>query len=101
MKNFIRELYFGNIDPQAKSFVTDSDYGRAMAVVGKNEELLTAKLKGDDQKAFQDYIDACGEVPSITAFETYAEGFRTGASFVFDTFLNNESGVFKNLIDEE
>ena len=81
--------------------MTDSDYGRAMAVVGKNEELLTAKLKGDDKKLFRIISMPVARVLSITAFETYAEGFRTGASFVFDTFLNNESGVFKNLIDEE
>jgi hypothetical protein len=38
MDSFIRELFFGNIDPQARCFDTDSQYGRAMAIISENRD---------------------------------------------------------------
>ena len=59
MENFIRELYFGNIDPQAKSFKTHSQYGNAMAIISKNGELLTNLLKDKELKLFLEFTRVC------------------------------------------
>ena len=47
MERFIRELHFGTIDPQAKSFKTHSQYGNAIEIISKDEELLTNLLRED------------------------------------------------------
>lgn len=46
MESFIRELYFGNIDPQARRFEADSQYGKSMK---KNHQ----RKRGTSHKAFK------------------------------------------------
>ncbi|MDD4494874.1 MAG: hypothetical protein PHV32_11120 [Eubacteriales bacterium] len=58
MAGFIEEFYYGNIDPQARSFDSDSQYGEAMAILSKNEELLTNQLKDEEKRLFLEYTNA-------------------------------------------
>ncbi|MHB1314884.1 MAG: DUF6809 family protein [Christensenellales bacterium] len=96
MKSFIRALYFGNVDPQAKGFDRHSAYGKAMDAVAKNEGILTGVLTGNEKEVFLDYVSAWSEVLGITAAETFTDGFRLGASFTLDAFLNTDSD-FKDI----
>jgi len=88
MESFIRELYLGNIDPQARRFETDSRYGKALGVISENEELLSKLLKDEELRLFLDLMNAWDELTGITACETFTDGFRIGAAFVFDAFVN-------------
>ena len=49
MKNIIKELYYGNIDPQARGFQKGSYLQKQMTIISKNEALLTDKLTGDER----------------------------------------------------
>ncbi len=100
MESFIRELYFGNIDPQARCFDTDSRYGKAMAVISENEELLSKLLKEKELKLFLDFTNAWGELLGIASCETFVDGFRIGAAFSLDTFVSKESEL-KEFLREE
>ena len=88
MDSFIKELYFGNIDPQARRFEADSQYGKAMKVIGENEELLTNFLRDKELLLFVDLVNAWDELLGIISCETFADGFRTGAAFAFDAYVN-------------
>ena len=91
MDSFIRELFFGNIDPQARRFEADSQYGKAMAVITENEELLTKLLKDKELKLFLDFINAWDDLMGVSSCETFVDGFRIGAAFTLDAFVSNES----------
>lgn len=52
MKNFITELYYGNIDPQSREFKKDSYLQKQMKTLTESEELLTKKLSGEKKNAF-------------------------------------------------
>ena len=41
MKNFIRELYYGNIDPQNSGFEDDAGIQRTVQTISENEDWLT------------------------------------------------------------
>ena len=97
MESFIRELYYGNIDPQAKSFEADSQYAKAMATISENEELLTGLLKDNELRLFLDFVNAWDELTGVAFCETFTDGFRTGAAFIFDTFVSKDSEL-KNLL---
>ena len=84
MKNFIEELYFGNIDPQARFFEADSRYGKALSVINENEELLSKRLKDEELRSFLDLMEAWSELTGITSLETFTDGFRLGAAFALD-----------------
>ena len=68
MKNIIKELYYGNIDPQARGFKNGSYLKKQMTIISENEALLTDKLTGDEKKAF-----------------------LALARFAYDTFVDNSS----------
>ena len=47
MTNFIEEFYYGNIDPQARSFEQNPKVQRDMEILTDNEDFLTDKLSGE------------------------------------------------------
>ena len=44
MTNFIEEFYYGNIDPQARSFEQNKKVQRDMQMLNESEDFLTDKL---------------------------------------------------------
>ncbi|MCQ4023220.1 MULTISPECIES: DUF6809 family protein [unclassified Ruminococcus] len=53
MKNFIEEFYYGNIDPQARSFEQNKKVQRDMQTLNESEDFLTGKLSGEDEETEQ------------------------------------------------
>ena len=47
MSGFIEEFYYGNIDPQARSFEKNNAVQRSMQILSDNEEYLTKELEGE------------------------------------------------------
>jgi len=91
MYSFIRELYFGNITPNAKQFDRNPNYAKALQRASDNEDKLTEMLSGEEKQLFLDYANACSEVLDESSTETFVDGFRIGAQFVFDTFVSTEN----------
>ena len=52
MKNIISELFYGNIDPQTRSYQKGSYIQKYMTILANAEEILTKNLSGDDKKTF-------------------------------------------------
>ena len=50
MKNFIEELYYGNIDPQNSGFEDDAGVQRELRTISENEDWLTEHLAGEEKK---------------------------------------------------
>ena len=86
MKNIIKELYYGNIDPQARSFQKSSYLQKQMNILAENEALLTDKLTGDEKKAFLSFANASNIVLGESELDSFLVGFRLGARFAYDTF---------------
>ena len=73
MKNIITELYYGNIDPQARGFKKDSYLQKQMSILSKCEAELTDKLDGEEKKAFLSFVNASNvilENLSLTALSS-------------------------------
>jgi len=85
--SIITVLYYGNIDPQARSFSRDSHFAKAMELLSKNEELLTERLTGEEKQLFLDYVSAYSDVLGVSEEESFETGFRIGAQFIYDAFL--------------
>ena len=52
MNSFIEEFYYGNIDPQARSFEQNPKVQRDMQTLNESEDFLTDKLSGEEKKRF-------------------------------------------------
>lgn len=99
MSNFIEELYYGNIDPQARSTKQNKTVSKQMEILMTNETFLTETLTDECKKKFLDYVDAWGVVNCESNLDSFITGFRLGANFTYDTFVSAET-PFTDLIGE-
>ena len=99
MSNFIEELYYGNIDPQARSTKQNKTVSKQMEILMTNETFLTETLTDECKKKFLDYVDAWGAVNCESNLDGFITGFRLGANFTYDTFVSTEA-PFTDLIGE-
>ena len=91
MTNFIEEFYYGNIDPQARSFEQNKKLHRDMQILTDNDDFLTDKLSGEEKKRFIQYVDAWAVVNGESTLDSFITGFRLGAQFTFDTFVTSKA----------
>lgn len=91
MRNFLEELYFGNLDPQARGYRKDSNILKVSENINELEEKLTQRLNGEEKKLFLDFCNAYGELMGDTGLDSFIVGFRLGAKMIFDTFFSDDA----------
>ena len=100
MKNIIKELYYGNIDPQARGFKNGSYLKKQMTILSESETMLTDRLTGDEKKAFISFVNASEVILGESELDSFIVGFRLGAKLIFDTFVNNDT-PYDDFLKEE
>lgn len=91
MANILEDLYFGNLDPQARGYRTGSHNFRVSKNIAELEEKLTERLQGKDKKLFLDFCNAYGELMGESGLDSFIVGFRLGAKMIFDTFCSDDA----------
>lgn len=89
MANFIEELFYHNIDPQARKVRNGSNLQKQLGLLSDYEEQLTRMLKDAERKMFLAFVNAVSEVQAESQLDSFMVGFRLGARFVFDTFVDD------------
>lgn len=85
--SFIENLYFGEINPNFQNFQHKPEYKKAYATMDKNEELLMELLDGKEKSMFIHFVNANSEVNGITAYESFAEGFKLAVEMMREVFV--------------
>ena len=91
MANILEDLYFGNLDPQARGYRTGSHNFRVSKNIAELEEKLTERLQGKDKNLFLDFCNAYGELMGESGLDSFLVGFRLGAKMIFDTFCSDDA----------
>ena len=91
MTNFLEELYYGNLDPQARGYRKDSNILKVSENINELEEKITQRLNGEEKKLFLDFCNANSELMGDTGLDSFIVGFRLGAKMIFDTFCSNDA----------
>lgn len=91
MTNFLEELYYGNIDPQAREYRKGSQILKVSENINELEEKLTKRLSGEDKALFLDFCNAYGELMGESSLDSFIVGFRLGAKMIFDTFCSDDA----------
>lgn len=94
MKNFIEELFYGNIDPQARGYTKDSNIRKVSDKINDIEEQLTNKLNKEEKTLFLDYVNAHSELSAESSLDSFIIGFRIGARFVYDVFVSDTASYY-------
>ena len=89
MTNFIEELFYHNIDPQTRMVRNGSNLQKQLGLLSDYEEQLTRMLKDDERKLFLAFVNTVSEVQAESQLDSFMVGFRLGARFVFDTFVDD------------
>lgn len=100
MKNFIKELYYGNIDPQARGFKNGSYLKKQMTILSESEALLNDRLTGDEKKWFFTFVNASNNILGQSELDSFIVGFRLGARLILDTFMNDDT-PYEDFLKEE
>lgn len=93
MSNIIEELYYGNIEPQELNSELSAKLKKKLNSLAEKEEQLTAKLNGEEKDLFLNYASTYVEFSTISNSDSFISGFRLGAKFTYDTFVNNGRSV--------
>lgn len=100
MASFIEELYYGNINPNAKQFNLSSQYAKAMKIFCKNENRLMKKLSGRNLDLFNALVNASDEITAISDVEHFKLGFRLGVQMICDSLVFDENKIFRDITDD-
>ena len=90
MSNIIEELFYGNLEPQELTTELTPRLKKKLRELVKKEEELTSKLSEEEKALFLNYTSAYNEFSSISISDGFISGFRLGARFAYDTFVERK-----------
>ena len=91
MANFIEELFYGNINPQARGYRKGHRIVKVSDNINDIEEKLTERLQGKDKELFLDFCNAYAELMGEAELDSFIVGFRLGAKMLFDVFCSDNA----------
>ena len=87
MRSILEEFAYGNISPEAQYYSRSSEFGQAMALVGRIEEKLLKKLNAEEKELLEKFMDAQGEVNQLTAVKNLLYGYKLGVIMTAEAFV--------------
>ena len=92
MSDFIEDFYYGNIEPQEISTELSTELRRKLDSLSQAEEHLTSKLTDEEKELFIKYASHSSEFLCVSNADSFIAGFRLGARFTYDTFVEKKKG---------
>ena len=92
MSNFIEDFYYGNIEPQECTTELTKKVKKSLSELSAKEEQLSSILSEKEKELFLNYTDTYNKFSSICNTDSFTAGFRLGAKFAYDTFVENRKG---------
>lgn len=90
MSGFIKEFYYGNIEPQECTTELKPKVMECLNKLANQEKHLMDTLSDENKESFSDYVDTYIKFLSICNTDSFIAGFRHGARFAYDTFVDND-----------
>lgn len=91
MSGFIKEFYYGNIDPQECTTELKPKVMECLKKLADQEKHLMDTLTGENKELFSDYVDTYIDFLSLCNTDSFLAGFRLGARFTYDTFVESNN----------
>ena len=92
MSDFIEDFYYGNIEPQEVSTTLRTELKRKLDLLSQAEEQLTSTLTDEEKELFIKYANQSSEFLCVSNADSFIAGFRLGARFTYDTFIEKKKG---------
>ena len=92
MSDFIEDFYYGNIEPQEISTELRTELKKKLDSLSQAEEQLTSTLTDEEKELFIKYASQSSKFLCISNADSFIAGFRLGARFTYDTFVEKKKG---------
>ena len=92
MSDFIEDFYYGNIEPQEISTELRTELKKKFDSLSRAEEQLASKLTDEEKELFIKYASQSSEFLCVSNADSFIAGFRLGARFTYDTFVEKKKG---------
>ena len=89
--NFIENFFFGNIDPQSRAVKPGSRADKLRIYITDHLPEIENALPDEQRGVLEKIMDAQGELDTISELDSFIVGFRLGAAFTYDTFVNTDT----------
>ena len=89
--NFIENLFFGNVDPQTWAVKPGSRADKLRIYITDHLPEIENTLSDGQRSLLEKILDAQSELDTITELDSFIVGFRLGAAFTYDTFVNTDT----------
>lgn len=96
---FLENLFFGNIDPQARAVKPSSRADKLRSYITDHLPKIENALPDAQRDVLNEILDAQGELDTISELDSFIVGFRLGAAFTYDTFVNTDT-PFRDLTEK-
>ena len=87
MKDTIRELWYGNIDPMDQCGVDDREIKELIRLMEKNRVKLSEGLSEKQAEVFQKYIDCSDEYAFSSAAHAFVAGFSLACKLMAEALV--------------
>ncbi len=92
MSDFIEDFYYGNIEPQECTAELTAKVKKSLSDLAGKEEQLTSILTDKEKELFLSYVKTYTNFSSLCNADSFIAGFRLGARFTYDTFVEKKKG---------
>lgn len=89
--NFLESFFFGNVDPQSRVVNPGSRADKLRIYVTDHLPEIENALPNEQRGLLDKIFNAQGELDTITELDSFIVGFRLGAAFTYDTFVNTDT----------
>ena len=90
MSDFIEDFYYGNIEPQECTTELTAKVKKSLSDLAGKEEQLTSILTDKEKELFLSYVKTYTNFSSLCNADCFIVGFRLGARFTYDTFIDKK-----------
>ena len=89
--NFLENLFFGNVDPQSRAVNPGSRADKLRIYITDHLPEIENALHDEQCGVLDKILDAQSELDTITELDSFIVGFRLGAAFTYNTFVNTDT----------
>ena len=91
--NYIKELYFGKLNPARQQFIKDSSYSKLMQQESEAYDELSKTLNDDNKELLKRLFELQFQINDIESADNYAIGFRDGSRLMIDVLLGRNENL--------
>ena len=100
MPNILEDLYYGNLTPCQRSVRPDSRVKELMQKQCDLESKLNESFTEEQRANFEQYLSLCADLLDANCLDCFATGFRLGARFAHEIFVETDAPFAELTMDE-